>query len=131
MKTLEQLKLLISLARADGFFNDLEKNYVLNIARANQIAKAEVEPLFDSAHDLAIPDNLSSDQKFEFMYSLVQLMKIDERMYKEEMQFCSRVATRLGYQPQALFELLLHVRTDTNDLDSKQELRRSLEKYLN
>ncbi len=130
MATLAQLKLLITLARADGSIGDLEKNYIINIGRANQVYPDEVEPLFAQQHAGVVPDNLTNDQKFEYIFSLVQLMKIDERMYKPELQFCSKVATRLGYQQQAMFDLLLHVRSDTMAQAEKEELKRSLEKYL-
>lgn len=130
MATQAQLKLLINLARADGSMGDLEKNYIINIGRANHLYPDEVEPLFYQQHEVVVPDNLTNDQKFEYIFSLVQLMKIDERMYKPELQFCSKVASRLGYQQQAMFDLLLHVRSEVMEQAEKEVLKKSLERYL-
>jgi uncharacterized tellurite resistance protein B-like protein len=130
MATLAQIKLLIKLAQADGAVGDLEKNYVINIGRANNLYPDEVEPLFLQQHEEVVPNDLTNDQKFEYIFSLVQLMKIDERMYKPEIQFCSRIATRLGYQQQAMFDLLLHVRSEVMEQAEKEAIKAIINKYL-
>lgn len=111
MPVLSQLKLLISLAKADGIVADREKNYIVNIGRANGIYPDQLEPLFEREHAMTVHEGLTPDQKFECLYNLVQLMKIDERMYQEEIRFCSDIATRLGFDQQVLFELMLEVKS--------------------
>lgn len=130
MPRLSQMKLLISLAQIDGSVADREKNYIINIGRANGIFPDEVHPLFDKRHELIIPQNLTNDQKFNYIFSLVQLMKIDERMYKEEILFCSKIASNLGYDQEVMFDLLLHVRTATMGDDEVETLKKLTEKYL-
>ncbi|HEY8936551.1 MAG TPA: hypothetical protein VIM65_15090 [Cyclobacteriaceae bacterium] len=124
------MKLLISLAQIDGTVADREKNYIINIGRANGIFPDEVHPLFGKRHELIIPKNLTDDQKFNYIFSLVQLMKIDERMYKEEILFCSKIASNLGYDQEVMFDLLLHVRTATMGDDEMENLKKLTEKYL-
>jgi hypothetical protein len=109
MAALPQMKLLISLAQIDGKVAERERNYIINIGRANGLYPDEVEPLLDQRHALIIPDGLTDDQKFNYIFSLIQLMKIDERMYKEELLFCGKIATNLGYKSEVLFDLLLNV----------------------
>jgi len=121
---------LINLAQADGSIGELEKNYIINIGRANQMYPDEVEPLFGQQHEVVVPANLTNDQKFEYIFSMVQLMKIDERMYKPEIQFCAKVAARLGYQQQALFDLLLHVRGAVMEQAEKEVIKQMISKYL-
>jgi hypothetical protein len=130
MPRLSQMKLLISLAQIDGSVAEREKNYIVNIGRANGIFPDEVHPLFDKRHELIIPQNLTNDQKFNYIFSLVQLMKIDERMYKEEILFCSKIASNLGYDQEVMFDLLLHVRTATMGEDEVETLKKLTEKYL-
>ena len=89
---LPQLKLLISLAQIDGSVAEKEQNYIINIGRANGIYPDEVMPLLEQRHLLVVPADLSNETKFNYIFSLVQLMKIDERMYKEEVLFCSKIA---------------------------------------
>jgi hypothetical protein len=130
MATLEQLKLLMNLAQIDGSVAEREKNYIVNIGRANGIYPDQVIPLFDQKHDLIVPQNLLPDQKFEILFSLVQLMKIDERMYKEEIIFCSEVASRLGYQQQVMFEMMLHVKSGAMPQSEIDTLKALVQQYL-
>jgi uncharacterized tellurite resistance protein B-like protein len=130
MSTLSQLKLLISLAQIDGKVADRERNYIANIGKANDISPQDIETLFDQRHPLIIPKELTDDQKFEFIFTLVQLMKIDERMYKEEMLFCSKIADNLGYDGQVMFELLLHVKAGVMEKDEIVNLKEITQKYL-
>lgn len=130
MSALAQMKLLINLAQIDGRVGEREKNYIINIGRANGIYPDEVMPLLDQKHETIVPRNLSRDQKFEYIFSLVQLMKIDERMYKEEIIFCSQIATRLGYDQQVMFELMLHVRAAAMSGLEIESLKSLTTKYL-
>jgi len=129
MTHLVQLKLLINLAQIDGEVGEKEKNYIFNIGRANGLAEIVVEPLFGKNHALIVPDNLDNTQKFDYIFSLVQLMKIDERLYQDEIRYCSKVAAKLGYDEAVMFDLMLHVRAvmEVNELDA---LKKLTEKYL-
>ena len=65
MPALNQMKLLISLAQIDGTVAPRERNYIINIGRANNFYPDQVVPLFDQRHNLIIPEDLSDDQKFD------------------------------------------------------------------
>ena len=130
MSALTQLKLLISLAQIDGKVAERERNYISNIGRANDVSQNDIEQLLDQRHQLIIPKELSDDEKFEYIFSLVQLMKIDERMYKEEMMFCSKIADNLGYDTQVMFELLLHVKAGVMEKDEIINLKGITQKHL-
>ncbi len=131
MAVLEQMKLLINLARIDGEVADREKLYIKNIGKANSFPTEKIELLFDKRHDLIVPQDLTDDQKFEYIFSLVQLMKIDERLYKEEIMFCSKIAANLGYDHEVMFEMMLHVRAAAMESDEMLSLKELTQKYLN
>lgn len=130
MSALTQLKLLISLAQIDGKVAERERNYISNIGRANDLSQNDIEQLLDQRHPLIIPKELSDDEKFGYIFSLVQLMKIDERMYKEEMLFCSKIADNLGYDSQVMFELLLHVKPGVMEDDEITNLKEITQRHL-
>jgi uncharacterized tellurite resistance protein B-like protein len=124
-----QLKLLINLAQVDGVVAEKEMKYITNIGLANNVPVAEIMPMFGQEHELIVPANLTEKERFEYIFSLVQLMKIDERLYQEEIRFCSKVASTLGYDQSVMFDLMLHVREvmEANELDS---LKKLTAKYL-
>jgi hypothetical protein len=126
---LNKLKLLINLARIDGVVEEKEEKYILNIGSANGLAAETIRPFFKTTHDVIIPADLSADQKFNYLFSLVQLMKIDERLYQDEIRFCSRVAAKLGYDEAVMFELMLHVKSAMGP-NEKEDLKKLTAKYL-
>jgi len=126
---LPQLKLLINLAFIDGSVGDKEETYIYNIGAANGISPEIIKPLLSSSHDVIVPTDLTNDQKFSYLFSLVQLMKIDERLYKEEIRYCSRVASKLGYNEAVMFDLMLHVRS-AMEANEMEELKKLTAKYL-
>ena len=130
MALLAQMKLLINLARIDGEVATRERNYIRNIGLANHVSADEIEPMFEQRHDLIVPTDLTDDQKFDYIFSLVQLMKIDERMYKEEIMFCSKIASKLGYDEQVMFDLMLHVRAAAMGSDEMNALKNLTKKFL-
>ncbi|MEJ0028952.1 MAG: TerB family tellurite resistance protein [Bacteroidota bacterium] len=125
----QQLKLLINLAYVDGGVGEKEEKYIYNIGDANGVSADTIKPLLSSSHDVIVPTDLTNDQKFNYLFSLVQLMKIDERLYKEEIRFCSRVAAKLGYNEAVMFDLMLHVRS-VMPANEMEELKKLTAKYL-
>lgn len=131
MNDLSRMKLLINLAKVDGQVADKEKNHLINIGRANGIYPDEIYPLFTQNHETIVPENLSDDQKFDLIFSLIQLMKLDERMYREEIAFCGQVAAKLGYNKQVMFELLAQVRSGGRATAEMESLKAITQKFLN
>lgn len=131
MNDLSRMKLLINLAKVDGQVADKEKNYLINIGRANGIYPDEIYPLFTQNHAVLVPENLTDDQKFELIFSLIQLMKLDERMYREEIHFCGEVASRLGYNKHVMFELLSQVKAGGMEPNDMEALKKITQSFLN
>ncbi len=130
MILLEQLKLLVNLSRIDGAMISRERSYIINIGKAHGFPESSVETLFYTTHDVIIPKELTTDQKFNYIFNLVQLMKIDERIYEEEIKFCANVAAKLGYQPQVMFELMLKVKSEDMSQDEMDSLKELTATYL-
>lgn len=126
---LTQLKLLVNLARIDGEIAERERKYITTIGLANGIPAEDITPLFDQHHEHIDLQHLSNQQKFDYIVSLVQLMKIDERLYQEEIRYCANVASRLGYDRAVMFDLMLHVREAMHQKEL-EALKQITEQYL-
>ena len=129
MSAIPQLKLLINLALIDSEVAEKEKKYITNIGMANGLSKQDVEFLINQNHEVIVPDGLSDDQKLDYLFSLVQLMKIDERLYQNEIKYCSQVAAKLGYKQEVMFELMLKVSASMKKAEI-ESLRQMIATYL-
>lgn len=128
MASIEKLKHLVNLALIDGEIGEKERNYIINIGQANHLMVAEILPLFSREYPVKVPEVLTEEQKFDYIFPLVQLMKIDEKLFREEIKYCSQVAAKLGYREEVMFELMLKVKNTPmvkNELDALKKLTAS------
>jgi hypothetical protein len=116
MIELEQLKLLTTLASADGNLGEDEKQFILNIGRAHGYSEATVEPLFSKQHKEIIMEGLTLDQRIEYVLTLTQLMLIDKKMYLKELEFCSEMVEKLGFEKLFIYRLIDLVGNQVNDV---------------
>lgn len=125
MDTLNRLRTLIGLAAADGQLAEKERHFILSIGLANHLLVSEVLPLFTPE---GAPEKIAHPvlDKEQTLLELVQLMKIDEKIYQPEMRYCAQVAARLGFRDAAVFELMLHARELADD---PATLKLALKKY--
>ena len=130
MVFVENLKILVNLALVDGTMSEKEKTCIKNIAKAHGFPESSAETLFYSSHDILIPQQLTPDQKFEYAYTLIQLMKIDERLFQDEIKFTAGFIEKLGYRPEVIAELLLKVGKDPMDASQKEELKKLTATFL-
>jgi uncharacterized tellurite resistance protein B-like protein len=130
MVFVENLKILVNLALVDGNMSEKEKTCIKNIAKAHGFPESSAETLFYSSHDIIIPQPLTPDQKFEYAYTLIQLMKIDEQLFQDEIKFTAGVIEKLGYRPEVIAELLLKVDKGPMEASQKEELKRLTASYL-
>lgn len=123
------LSVLIQLAKVDGKVVQEEVNYIIELAKANDVSETEVDELFRTESTLAGFDEFSEDQKFDLIYAVVQLMKIDGKLYNEEIKFCARMAAKLGYSENVLFELMLRIYADPDLCADKASLKSKIQSY--
>lgn len=124
------LNLLIQLAKIDGVVVQEEIDLINQIGKANGLSQQDIEACFDEEKPLDELINLSEDEKFDFIYSVVQLMKIDGRLYDEEIKFCAKMASKLGYDENVLFELILKIYSDPNLSANKESIKERIQEFL-
>lgn len=126
-----QVRVLIELAMIDGEMAPAERIVVNAIADLHGLDEAAVEDMIKNREDTASDlEALTDDDKFEYMYSLVELMKIDGRMKEPEIKFISTLANRLGYDEAVLFELVTKVHADKSIEMDRAVLKKKVQSYL-
>lgn len=124
------LNLLVQLARVDGVVVQDEIDLIKQIGEANGMSSAEISASFEDPSLIEDMSHLSDDEKYEYIYNIVQLMKIDGRLYKEEIRFCAKMATKLGYTEEVMLELLLRIYSDPDISADKESLKSTIQQYL-
>lgn len=124
-----QLNILIHLARVDGVISEEEKSMLNKIANQNGISSAQLEEMIEHPKPIESLGALSSDVKFDYLYSIVQLMNIDEEIDQREIHFCQNMALRLGYHTGVIDELWSELLNDRGLKNDKEMLKSKIESY--
>ncbi|MDH5366679.1 MAG: TerB family tellurite resistance protein [Cyclobacteriaceae bacterium] len=127
----EQLKILVKLAASDNEVADKEARLIHMIAHVNGISKEEVDSMLkDPSTSIGDLSTLTDDQKFEYLYNVVQLMKVDGQVFKSEIVFCEEIAEKLGYKKGVVGELSSRIFSDPSITADREMLKKKAQKYM-
>ncbi len=133
----EQLKTLIDLAVIDGRFDESERKLIMSIGKANQVSEDEIKDVIKSRmsyrekeDELIDFSSLSFDEKFEYLYNIIQLMKIDREVYLSEIRYCEELAEKLGFGKKVVGKMSSNIFSDQRITSDREELKMKVKKYL-
>jgi len=125
-----QLHVLAQLAQIDGSISEEEIRLIHSLGYLHNISREEVNSIIKEPqphHDLS---NLSPDERYEYLYNIVQLMKIDGKVYKSEIAFCQEMAEKLGYKKSVIAELSSYIYSDPSITADRDLLKTRIAKFL-
>lgn len=100
-----QISLLINLACEDGKIDEKERELIYTIGRSHGLENNEIDELIDHPDQNLDFDTLDDEERFECLYNLVHLMKVDGQIFDEEISYCLEMARKLKYPLEAVMEL--------------------------
>ena len=124
------LSMLIDLATIDDDFDEKERQMIYMIGKANGMTKEQVDELVNNPHPIEHVESLSFDEKFEYLFNIVQLMKIDHEVFLSEIHYCEDMAERLGFDPKVVGELSKGIYADPSITSDREVLKKKVEKHL-
>jgi len=125
-----ELNVLINLAASDKNVAERESRLIHLIGKANGISKEEIEKMLQNPKPIGSIDTLTPEEKFEHLYYLIQLMKMDGQVFRSEIIFCEQIAERLGFKKGVVGELSQHIYSDPSITADRGMLMTKAEKYL-
>lgn len=129
MNIRSQLSMLIGLANIDNDFADDEKDMIYMVGKANGIEESEIEELLKKPEPLPEVSTMSDDEKFEYLFNVVQLMKIDKEVFLSEVKYCEDVAVKLGFKKAVIAELSSKIYSNPAITSNKESLKKAVLKY--
>jgi hypothetical protein len=125
-----ELNVLINLAASDRNVAERESKLIHLIGKANGFAKEDVETLLKSPQPIGDINSLTADEKFEHLYHLIQLMKMDGQVFRSEVVFCEQIAERLGFKKGVVAEISQHVYSDPSITADRDMVKAKAMKFL-
>ncbi len=130
MIALEKLTLLVNLAKADGTLAPDERQFIINIGKAHGYPESSVETLFYDEHQVNIPEKITNEQRVDYAVSLTQLMLLDKKMFLKEIEYCSDIIEKLGFEKRFIYKLIEAVGDQTIHPKALDEVRNEAVKFL-
>lgn len=129
MSIKSKLSVLVQLANIDGDFAGEEKDLINMIGKANGISEEEIINMVENPEPIPPVSTMTEDDKFEYLFHLVQLMKIDSQVYLSEIKFCEELAEKLGFKRGVISELSSRIYSDPAITSDVSSLKRAIRKY--
>jgi len=124
------LNILVQLAKIDGIVVQEEIDLINEVGKAIGMSEEDIASCFDEVWPIEDLSDLSDDKKYDLIYSIVQLMKVDEKLYNDEIKFCAKMSAKLGYEEDVLFELMLKIYADPDLCADKDSLKKHIQEFL-
>ena len=130
------LKALIQLSIIDRDFGEPEKTYVYTIGKANRVPETEIDELVrevvgEKENSDINYQGLLTEERFDFLYDIIQLMKIDGDVFLTEIKYCESVAEKLGYDKKVVKKMSSRIYGDPSITGNREALMKEANKYLN
>lgn len=125
-----ELNVLVNLAAIDRMIDAKEVKLIQMIGQANGFTKEEVEDMIRQPQTIISMSDMTPDEKFEHLYYLVTLMKSDGKIFQNEIDFCEKVADRLGYRKGVVAALSQHIYSDITIRADRELLRSKSDQFI-
>ncbi|NJM26566.1 MAG: TerB family tellurite resistance protein [Bacteroidia bacterium] len=125
-----ELNVLINLAASDKNVAEREAKLIHLIGKANGLSTDEIDDMLENPKPITSISSLTDEEKFEHLYYLIQLMKMDGQVFRSEIVFCEQIAERLGFKKGVVGELSQHIYSDPSITADRDMLRKKAEKFM-
>jgi uncharacterized tellurite resistance protein B-like protein len=88
----KELSLMIQLAISDKVLAEREEKLIYSLGKLNGISEEVIKNLIKNPEPIGPIDALSNDEKFQYLYMVIQMMKVDGQIFKSEIEFCKNLA---------------------------------------
>jgi hypothetical protein len=81
-------------------------------------------------HDRPNLSMLTFDEKFEYLYNIIQLMKIDKEIFLSEIKYCEEIASRLGFETKVVGKMSSMIFSDPSITTNREKLKQEVKKFI-
>ncbi len=126
----KELSLMIQLAISDNELAEREEKLIYSLGKLNGVSEEEIKHLIKNPEPIGPVEALSNDEKFQYLYMVIQMMKVDGQIFKSEIEFCRNLAEKLGFKKGVVGELSSKIYSDPSITADRDELKKTAFKYL-
>lgn len=124
------INVLVHLSMVDKHLAEEESKVIHKIGERNGLSTQQVDEIIKHPQPIPSLKDLHPEEKFEYLFNVIFLMKVDGKIFQSEIQFCEKVAIALGYKPGVIADLSVYIYSDENINTNKSFLRSIADRHL-
>jgi len=121
---------LVQLAKADGKISKSESGLLVKIGERNGVSAEEVFEMVDASDDFFYKKPENDEQRFDQLYDLVDMMRIDGEVSPKEVEYTIEIAEKMGIRKAVAWILVQALVEGLSIGKSKKSLKRAASEYL-
>ncbi len=125
-----QLSILVHLSKADKVVAEEEYKLIASMAHRSGLNDEDTADLFENPDSIPELRNLPPNDRFDHLINVIKLMKVDGKIHQNEIQFCEKLAMRLGYKPGVVANLSAHIYKDSDITTNRDHLMSIANQHL-
>lgn len=114
------------MAYSDDELDEREWKLIERVAIANGCSKSKLNQFLKEKQPIGSLKKLPYEDKFEYLYHLLALMKADNEVLDSEVAFIQKIGHQLGFQMAAVMELYPHVHVNLRNTEIILQLKERL-----
>jgi len=126
----DQISIFVHLSKADKVVADEERKLIHAVAKRHGLSPQKTDAIIENPNEIGDLRNLPSEEKFDYLFTVIQLMKIDRKIFQTEIQYCESIAIKLGYKPGVVADLSQYIYSDPTMTSDRRHLRQIADKQL-
>jgi uncharacterized tellurite resistance protein B-like protein len=112
------LRVLLQMAKADGFVNIAELTYIVWVSQKLGIDKEKLDELANEEGNFSAP--FSKEERNNLLYEVTKMMYVDGEVLETEIQLLKELSNKLSIASNKQTSLLGYVKENSSDLMDKK-----------
>jgi uncharacterized tellurite resistance protein B-like protein len=122
---------LITLCCADGEISPHEVNFIMNIGiNRLKMSKKEIEKVLKKPSKVKFSPPKDNNERFQQLWDMILLMFADGKITQDEMDFCITMATKLGFRPTIVDQLVKIIVDAVQKGQQKEKVKSDVEVWM-
>jgi hypothetical protein len=108
----DYMSMLVHLSKIDNYVAKAESELLHYIGKQNGLTGDQVETIIDNPKPLRSFRTLPMDDRYQYLFDVIQVMKVDGKVFGSEINFAEKMALKLGFKPGVVADLSAYIYSD-------------------
>lgn len=114
-----RIRILIQMARKDGFFNLAELTYIVWVSQKLGLSKADLDEISSEKGSYSAP--FSENERLDLLFELVKIMYVDGEVVESELDHFNELADKMSLNTSKTESLITLIKASPNKLMERAE----------